>query len=101
MTLLTRREAAAFVRRGVRSFETRVHPHLPHYRKGRAFLYAREDLERWLEQHKVGSSFGVTESRPYVSRYKASGTQSALSSEILSRLRKSPRGSTKRPSRVA
>lgn len=103
MKLLKRKEAAEFVRRKYRSFVQRVHPKVPHYRDGRDYLYAEEDLTQWLEQQKVGSSSGKAESPTYVSGYKArgSGTRSPLANEILARLRRSRDKSTATSLRVA
>lgn len=101
MTLLTRTEAAAFCRRKIRSFEIRVHPHVPHVRKGREYLYRQEDLEAWLETQKAGNSSGGAASRAYASAYKGDATRSAHGKEILERLRKRRSKSTRTSSRAA
>ncbi|MEI9940500.1 MAG: hypothetical protein WDO69_25070 [Pseudomonadota bacterium] len=83
--LLTRKEAAAFVGRKLRSFETRVHPHVAHYRKGREFLYSEADLAAWLERQRVGGP--IAAAAPPAHIYQVAGPKSAREQEILSRIR--------------
>src|SRR5262245_15417825 len=96
--MLTRREAAAFCRVSLRTFERYVLPRIARVRLGGRFFFMKGDLTRWLEQQKVGSSLAT---RATVSTVSASRTPVVASSsrrerEILSRLRAKRRGSTRR-----
>lgn len=57
--LLTKREAAQLCGVSLRTFERRVMDDLVSTRVGRRVLYAAEEVERWLDEQKAGSSSGI------------------------------------------
>jgi predicted DNA-binding transcriptional regulator AlpA len=57
--LLTKREAAQLCGVSLRTFERRVMDDLVPTRVGRRVLYAAEEVERWLDEQKAGSSSGI------------------------------------------
>ena len=48
MRLLTRPEAAAYLRIGARTFDAHVRPALTPVRVGRRVLFHQEDLDAWV-----------------------------------------------------
>ena len=86
--LVTKREAAAFCRVSLRTFEREVQGQVPAVRIGSRVLFDREDLRRWLDELKGLRSTGI---RAAVSTTSASPTMAAASmspraSEIVARL---------------
>ncbi|MFO0683928.1 MAG: hypothetical protein U0234_17885 [Sandaracinus sp.] len=97
--LMTKAEAAAYLRKSVRDFERNVMPDVTAILVGRGRkLYEREELERWLDERKVG---GSTRTRGRASGTSGSGTKgsvvtSALARRIADELRSPARRSTPR-----
>lgn len=96
--LLNKQEAAEFCGVCRRTFERKVQPHLPAVSIGSRVLFDEEDLRKWLDAQKAGSS-GTTIGRGFStsgSRTLASATASLRANEILAQLRARQRGSTPR-----
>jgi excisionase family DNA binding protein len=53
-TILTRTEAARYLRISVRAFDMHVRGRVPEHRIGRKPLFRKADLESWLDLQKVG-----------------------------------------------
>lgn len=100
--LLTKAEAAAYLRLSMRSFEKNALPHL--VRSGRCRLigarrfFLREELDAWIDEQRplvverVGTSRGSAPSR-HVSVPRGTVTpMSARAREHLARLTRPPRG---------
>ncbi len=98
--LLTKAEAARFVGVSERSFERRVMRDLSAVRVGRRSFYDIEEIERWLEGQKDGSSRSTSARRSTWSgsRSAADATSAARANAILAELRSPPRGSTQKSS---
>jgi excisionase family DNA binding protein len=54
--IFTKAEAAQYCRISMRTFERMVQRHLPTIPIGSRIFYHKEDLDKWLEQQKAGSS---------------------------------------------
>jgi hypothetical protein len=87
---LSRREAAAFCGISLRTFDLRVQPNVPRINIGRRVLFHREDLIKWQEVTKVGSSWSIEEpaSGSSGSRIRDAALTSRRASEILAELRR-------------
>jgi hypothetical protein len=90
--LLTRKEAAAYLRIGLRTLQRLDVP----FREIRPGLkrYHREDLDRWLEKRKVCTSDGETASPTRASRTKDDPIRSRRAREILQERQRRRRAST-------
>ena len=55
--LLTLAEAASYLRQSERNFRRHVAKSVYRVRIGARFFYDKEDLDQWVEEHKVGPSY--------------------------------------------
>ncbi len=96
--LATKGEAAAYLRMSTRSFERHVLPKITRIHAGGRFLYEWEELDRWRDMQRVGSSDGEAQTGRItsVSRTKTSVTIGPLGREILKKLEKKRLASTPR-----
>jgi hypothetical protein len=88
--LLTKREAAAFCRVSLRTFERFVQRDLPAVPIGARLFFAAEDVQRWLDHRRNGlwdqKAAATTPSR--MPRARAADPMSRDESEILALLRR-------------
>src|SRR5258708_6198489 len=96
--LLTRAEAIAFCRVSRRSFDRIIRPKVPFLLVGTRVLFHREDLVRWVERLRVGSTTATSAPEPTLSgsATKVGATMSPRAKEILALLQKPPPASTPR-----
>src|SRR5438132_11042667 len=86
--LLTKREAAAFCRVSLRTFERFVQRHLPAVQIGARLLFATEDLNRWLATRRRALAVTPTAAiAPPASPSRSGGALSSQESEILAHIR--------------
>lgn len=101
VTLLPRREAAAYLRRSARTLDKyRKLGWIKHYTQDRNVFFAKEDLDAWLETRKAGSSESASPTT-YGSPIRADASISPRSRGILEKLRNVQHASTPTRSRVA
>jgi hypothetical protein len=104
--LLSRKESAAYLGVSLRYFQAHICPVLTRVEeraKLRAGLvrYEREELDRWVAEHRVGPSGGIKERGKSVGRQPASASSAPLdaaTAEIEALLRRQLPKSTRRSS---
>ena len=92
--ILTRGEAAEFLRVSVRAFDQHVRGNVPEHRVGRKPLFRKVDLEEWLDRQKVGRCGNSASATTCASRSTVSAWKSPRALEILKKLRAEPARST-------
>lgn len=78
--LLDREEAAAYLAVSPWTFARHVAPKVPVVRVGGCVRYCREDLDRWIDEHKEGGAVEALPLRPRQQRsaFKMEWTPEAL-----------------------
>ena len=92
--LFSRLEAAEFCGVSLATFTRRVQPALPYVPVGGRVLFDVEDLRRWVDMQKVGSSSIAQAGTTSDSVTGACASPSPAARAILARLRRKPREST-------
>ena len=85
--IMTRTEAARFLRVSVRAFDTHVRGRVTEHRIGRKPLFRKVDLETWLDQNKAGAFASTGTATSFASRTTVSASSSPRAQEILKKLR--------------
>lgn len=102
VTLLTRPEAADYLRVSLRHFDTVVRPDLTPVRIGARVVYDQRDIDAWVDLQKAGRSEGNAASGAgaYASRSEAGRKSAAPARQANRSPQKRPNASTPRLSVV-
>jgi excisionase family DNA binding protein len=95
VTLLTVDEAAARLNISRDHFERHVRRCVPRVKIGRIYRYDVEDLDRWVEEQKVGGSDHAARSSTSASGTRACATRSPRAQQILDEQRRKRQRSTR------
>jgi excisionase family DNA binding protein len=93
--LLTRLEAATYLHVSLRSFENHVLGSIAHVRIGTKCLFETADLDRWIEEHKVGGPVREAARSGLGSASRARELDMPSMRAIREKLRRPPRRPTK------
>jgi excisionase family DNA binding protein len=86
-SILTRVEAARYLRISVRAFDMHVRGRVPEHRIGRKPLFRKADLESWLDLQKVGGYGSAETATRCDSPMLVNASSSPRAQEILRKLR--------------